>query len=79
MGEAEKNRRFPALPTGLIVISRSGTVIRGFAITSGRKPAGYQYGFLAQATPSGAWPAMELKQMEKVVSVLPVDYAEREK
>jgi hypothetical protein len=43
-----------------------------------RKLARNQYGFLAQASSSGAWAAMTLRQMERA-SLLLTEYAEWEK
>jgi hypothetical protein len=38
-----------------------------------------KFGFLAKPTPSGAWAAMELKQLERTLALLLIDYAEWEK
>jgi hypothetical protein len=38
-----------------------------------------KFGFLAKPTPSGAWAAVELKQLERTLALLLVDYAEWEK
>jgi hypothetical protein len=38
-----------------------------------------QCGFLAQPSPSGAWAAMTLKQMERALAALLTDYEEWEK
>jgi hypothetical protein len=44
-----------------------------------RGPARTHYGFLAKTSPSGAWAAMTLRQMEGALSSLLTEYAEWEK